>query len=351
MLDILKELKHAPLTRHINYMQIPTSILGVDDLAMEHFNLIYDYLKTYPDIHEVSFTHSGGISVSRENLRLPAYGIKRTQTCVEIVILIVEGMWRIQFRNELPQDEKKNKISGKKAFLRFKDLCEEEGIFLDMYKTTNGWNIKKEIEKPLIQLKRESSKDRIYENVHHIDFHSSYPAGLCNTHPEFRPVVEPIYEGRHDHPIFKSILNFSIGFMQSWGGCKARWAHLAKDAIADNNKRVRDISDRLENSGRVILSYNTDGVWYTGEIYHGEGEGEGLGQWSNDHVNCTWRAKSAGAYEFIENGKYTAVLRGQSSYDKVKPREEWQWGDIYRAEASVIKYKFDEEEGITRYEE
>ena len=67
---------------------------------------------------------------------------------------------------------------------------------------------------------------------------------------------------------------------------------------------MRELAKQLKDSGRMVLAYNTDGIWYCGEIYHGEGEGNGLGQWSNDHTNCTIRFKSAGSYEYIENGKY-----------------------------------------------
>ena len=94
----------------------------------------------------------------------------------------------------------------------------------------------------------------------------------------------------------------------------------------------------MRNSGRIVISYNTDGVWYDGEIYHGEGEGPNLGQWSNDHVNCMFRAKSAGAYEFIEDGKYYPVVRGQTTLDAIKPRSSWEWGDIYKSTSLQYYY-------------
>ena len=92
--------------------------------------------------------------------------------------------------------------------------------------------------------------------------------------------------------------------MQSISGCNARWAHLSRDAIKDNNDRVKKLAETLEKKGRMVLSFNTDGIWYKGPVYHGEGEGDGLGEWHNDHVNCKFRAKSSGSYEFIENKKY-----------------------------------------------
>ena len=110
----------------------------------------------------------------------------------------------------------------------------------------------------------------------------------------------------------KAILNFSIGWMQSYKPSNKRyaeWAHLSRDAIADNNKRIIDLSIRLQASGRKILGYNTDGIWYQGQIYHGAGEGNNLGDWSNDHTNCLFRSKSDGSYEFIEDNTYNAVVR------------------------------------------
>ena len=121
--------------------------------------------------------------------------------------------------------------------------------------------------------------------------------------------------------------------------CGYKYAHLSRDAITDNNNRIIKLSDELSSQGRVILSYNTDGIWYQGEIYHGNGEGHDLGQWENDHINCQFRMKSDGSYEFIENGKYYPVVRGYTRLDRIKPRTEWVWGDIYQA--GIITFSID----------
>lgn len=352
MIKEMLKYKHALLTRKVNFIKIPVTQIKMDDEGLELFNNIYFYVRDIEDIHKIVRTPSGGISIKRENLRLPAYDIRKNSYMIELTVLIAEGMWRFQFRNLLPKDEDGKVISGHKAFNIFKNLCLLEGINLNDYAIDNGAEIKQQIEKPLIKLKRDSSKDRTYENAHHIDFHNSYPAGLCNTHPEFRPIVEPLYLKRKESPINKAILNFTIGYMQSIKGCKARWAHLSKDAIHDNNKRILELTEKLENSDRVILAYNTDGIWYQGDIYHGEGEGKDLGQWENDHINCVIRFKSAGAYEFMENNTYKAVVRGKTRLDREKDRNDWQWGDIYSTQATTIKYGLDIEKGVFKvYEE
>ena len=104
----------------------------------------------------------------------------------------------------------------------------------------------------------------------------------------------------------------------------------------------KKLAEILEKKGRIVLLFNTDGIWYKGAPYHGEGEGDGLGQWHNDHVRCKFRMKSAGAYEFIENGVYTPVVRGVS----LEKREGWQWGDIYTEKAEPDILVFDEERGV-----
>lgn len=91
----------------------------------------------------------------------------------------------------------------------------------------------------------------------------------------------------------------------------------------------------------MVISYNTDGIWYQGAVYHGDGEGDDLGQWHNDHVNCRFRAKSAGSYEFIENGSYFPVVRGKTRLDDLIPRDKWQWGDIYQNEADLMTFRID----------
>jgi hypothetical protein len=257
-------------------------------------------------------------------------------------------MLRIQFRQttSVLKEENKQTFYGRQAFIEFKKELLKDGIDLNKYVISNGAEVKKEIPKYLIQLEKDMYKDLIFENCHHVDFHSSFPAGLVKYYPEMYPTVNRIYEHRKEKEINKSILNNTIGFFQSIDQCEAKWAQLSRDAIKDNNDRIMALAKRLKDAGRLVISYNTDGIWYQGDIYHGEGEGKKLGDWENDHINCRFRAKSAGAYEFIEDGKYYPVIRGRTNYDLIKPRDEWEWGDIYRKEARCLLFFWKEGVGI-----
>lgn len=342
---VITDYKHAKITMKPNKKLIPVNGFELNDEGAHKFNEILEFILN-KKLNPIIRTPSNGISYKT---KAPAFDYQHTNSCVEITYLGLEGLYRFQFRSQGQSDTDDNneeKIYGRQAFTEFKKLCKAAGIDLNDYAIENGVEVKKTIEKPLIQLERKVFENVVFGegNVHHIDFHNSYPAGLCNTHPEFRPIVEKLYEERKTDPskkkLNKAILNLTIGFMQSvHSGVNARWAHLSKDAIADNNNRIKELAARLKASGRMIISYNTDGIWYLGDIYHGNGEGSGLGQWENDHINCIFRAKSAGSYEFIEDGVYYPVVRGATLLDKIKPRTEWEWGDIYKKEAEELKYE------------
>lgn len=336
MIKELKKLKSAPSSLNINYLLIPVSVFDITKEGARDFNKIYLWVKS-KNLNKIVRTKSGAIK-SGAKCRLPAWDVRTNRYCVEMTIIMEGRAWRIQFRTKPPEG-----MSGRKAFTEFKKLLLKDGIDLEDYAIDNGEEIKKEIEKPLIGAVRNWMYDVLYENVNHIDFHSSYPAGLANTHPEFRKTLEKIYLKRNEENMCKNILNFSIGFMQSVGGCSARWAHLSRDAIKDNNTRVKELAKRLDKSGRLVISFNTDGIWYRGPVYHGKGEGDNLGEWHNDRINCQYRMKSDGAYEFIENGIYYPVVRGIANDIKGN----WEWGDIYTEKAKLQLFTFTEEEGIS----
>ena len=357
-LSVLCQYKHSEWRIKPNKLLAPITLCRTCIEGMNEFNKIYAAVKsiiTKRKLRQLVLTASGSISVAKKNFSGSGYLINVDKD-IELVLVIPEGIWRIQFRNltkEQTDMMEESHLSGKQAFTLFKEICLKNGIDLDKYKIKNGPEIKKTIETYIIKKGEDcfGMGDILvtHTNVHHLDFHSSFPSGLALTHPEFRPIIEKLYNERKQKPENKAILNYTIGYMQSVKSeFRAAWAHLSRDAIKNNNDRIRELSKRLRESGRRVLLYNTDGIWYSGDIYHGEGEGPGIGEWSNDHINCTLRIKSPGSYEYIENGEYYPVLRGSTILERTKPREDWEWGDIFNIHASeVIKYKFDEENGIT----
>lgn len=345
---ILEKYKHVPLIVEANYNLIPVTLFDLNDEGMNAFNEVYEFIRNYDSITKLQRTKSGGVSISRKNFLPPMYDVRRSKSDVEITILIKEGMWRFQFRKDFINNS--TTIGGKQATNIFKKKLKQlSNIDLEDYLIEDGIEERASVPQYIIKndelfcptaTKIENAP--VWENVHHIDFHSSFAGGLANTYPEFRPTLEYFYEKRKEDPINKGVLNSLIGNLWSIYYKNCGYVRLAKAAIIDNNNRINDITCRLVQADRIPLVWNTDGVWYYGDVYHGEGEGPGLGQWENDHINCTFRMKSKGSYEFIEDGVYHPVVRGVPDEKKVN----WTWGSIFEKDAEPIMYAFDEEKGI-----
>lgn len=359
VLDDLNKYNSAPLSHCVNEKKIPITVFDISEAGAKEFNAIYKFhLENFDN--RIVRTPSKGICTDRRLLRLPAWDHRQTRSCFEIISLMPNGMRRFQFRTSFKAEDASNDvelIAGYKAVTIFaRKLKQMTGIDLYKYRVWNGMELRKNAPKYIIKVNRsmcfESSceKDcRTYKNVHHIDFHSSFGAGLANAYPEFRETIQYFYDRRKDHPEFKSVLNSLVGKLWSPDYLNSAYAPLAIAAISDNNSRLMQITEALEESGRVPLLWNTDGVWYLGDIYHGPGEGKGLGEWENDHVNCTFRVKSRGAYEYIENGIYHPVIRGVPNASKAS----WQWGDIFKKrdeKEKIPEYVFVNGEGVVKHE-
>ena len=352
-LDDLLVYEHSTRIR-VNYLKIPVTLFDTTDEGMKQFNDIYAWCLEQDWLKEICRTKSGGISVKIRNLS-PSFDVRMINSVIELTLITIKGAWRFQFR-PIPKwlEGEDKEMYGRQGFEKFKRVCKKHGIDLNNYKVTKeeGKQIKQTIEKPMIDC-IPRYLNTTTEHVYHVDFHQSYPAGLVNTHPEFKPVIDECYKMRKEKgkEIYKAVLDYTIGFMQA--NFNPVLAHLSRDAIADNNRRLRELERAIVRTCKYqIVAHNTDGIWYR-DVYgsgpfHGEGEGKGYGQWENDHLDCTIRFKSAGCYEYIEDGKYTPVVRGRTDYDHVKPREEWEWGAIYIRDCKPIKYKFVEGEGVKR---
>ena len=106
---------------------------------------------------------------------------------------------------------------------------------------------------------------------------------------------------------------------------------------------------KLQKAGFDPLLTNTDGIWYyseDGSIYHDEDEGNELGNWQNDHVNCDFLMTGPGSYQYVEDGVCHSVVRGLCNLDAAEPdRSKWKFGDILNIK-QYSTYKFDKERGV-----
>ena len=198
---------------------------------------------------------------------------------------------------------------------------------------------------------RGSVKDHIFTNAYHLDINSAYPYFMTKKYPEWYKTINRIFEQRAQHKEYKCVLTYSYGYFQSkYYGYKL--ADVSKYCVEETIKLLIQTKEVLEKNNCLALAYNTDGLWFTdksgkiAEAIEKEVCGNKLGQFKLDHKNCQIRFKSDGCYEFIENGKYKPVVRGKTTYDSYKSREDWQWGDIYRCGEPFKYYDSATEYGV-----
>ena len=345
---LLKDFKYQ-ITQTPNFIKLPVNYLPLDEENIEIFNSIYNWLRANVE-KRITRTRSGGISVAGTNARGNQWDFfYRKNHCVALTFKYYSKWYRIQIGGRKKESDKEldKEISGRYSWSIFKRICLKHGIDIENYKITSeeGKEYKLKIPSPIIRLGREEYEGKTFKNVHHIDRNSSYAFGIIEKAPELRIPIEEIYLKRKENPEYKQVLAHLHGVMQSYV-LNYQYAHLSLAANVSNVQWLTRMAKKVRAAGGQILLYNTDGFWYSGEIYHDEDEGSLIGQWKTDHKNCTFRMKSCGSYEFIEDGIYHPVYRGTSSYEKVKARKDWKWGDIFKG---VIKYwKFDEDLGIVR---
>ena len=236
-----------------------------------------------------------------------------------------------------------SEMNGRKAMRNLVSECNKQHIDIKKYEVENGEEIKQTIPKPYITLNHEYAGQEI-EHVHHLDINSAWPAGCCKDYPELTDVFKKLRE------IDKYIGDMALGYCQSeW--CDYKYANLAKSGIVNTNRYIINLMTNLINQKFDIACINTDGIWYfdktkQNRIYHDENEGTQLGQWKTDHKDCTFYGYSDGQYYFIEDGKFNVRARGYYWYEQIKPREQWDKEDFFKALQTLTVITWDENEGF-----
>ena len=353
--ELKKIFKFSDWSYTPNKLLIPKNFLAMDQV--DFFNEIYAFcLKNY---HEVEPTPAGAIPNNNQLKHVQRFFVLPSPVGFELVILALEGCFRIILRQgKLKAD---NTISGTKAIKEIFKTAEDFNV-LDVFKAfksskEEGLKIKKEIESPIIACFKREFLGKEFDNVHHIDFNSSYASRIVEAHPELIDMYKHLYDKRKENDgYFKHCLTNSIGMMQSkhcididtgYTNSPYQLSHFAKIAINGTNDKIYEYLMLLDISGRQPLLINTDGIWYSGEPFHDSKEGSDLTQWKHDHRDCRLYIKSPGAYQYIEGGKINSVVRGYTALDSLKPRSDWGWREIDK-DFRVFFYKFIKGKGVVK---
>ena len=351
-----------PLSKMLNRYDLTSVIVSMNDDNVVLANELWNLLKE--NCVMSSFTRSKGLS--RRDWMKPRFWMEKTSSTVQL-IYSVHHVVSIIFSSGTIRSE--NDITGRDSFNRFCSILNSFKIDINDYAANSADEaiaIKQSIEKPYIGCANKfvadpTGKKLPFQHCYHIDINSAFMSGVALNYPALEKPIRFIYNKRKEDPMCKQILNLACGFCQSRHTRGVRQlthehrfqfalSKISQAALFYTNRYIERKSRALTDAKYLVLAYNTDGIWYS-DIhnlgpYHDEEEGIQLGQWKTDHSDCVLRFKSDGVYEYIEDGKYNCVVRGRTHLDDVKPRTEWQWGDIYLNDAKIQKYGFNPTDGF-----
>lgn len=327
----------------VNYYKLPVTIFNMKNgtLNQSNINKLNEFIsriKNSESFTKLRRTKSGGISIEGAYLHSHPfqYDINSSTSKHIVTIVTAEGCFKLYVGYAKDRKEKKSGATPSKRLL---DKCAQYEIDMEKYQNSyeDGLLAYKMIHKPEVGLV-DGEVDKIYEgNIHHLDFHKFYPSGIAILHPEFKaPFIDLVANGD------KEALDIGTRYLSS-KYANYSYAKLIKDGINFMYQRFKELYEDLKKD-HLVLAFNTDGMWYQGEVYHNSDlyEGEGLGCWSNDYVNVQkirFKSIGLGAYEFItEDGTYEPRYKGYSSYEQEVPRSHWKWGDIYKGSEVSISY-------------
>lgn len=311
-----KKVKHPYIQPHLH-------------IATDEFNTITQSCKAMNFV-KIIRTEKGTIKKNRIIMTGGAYDIQVIQNSKNnvlkgfiITIILGRTIWILKYGYIAAKD---SNMTGIKAFKEFSKIANEFNIDLEKYALDKELAIKEKekIEKPMII---NFKKHQELEHINHLDFNAAWPSSICDKFPE----LEPVYQ-----KLSKDAKNCVNGFFQS-KYIDYKYARLAKTGINGCNKRIKAMWNKLNDDNFEVCGINTDGIWYydtlgQNRVYHDKDEGEGLHKWKNDYIDCKWFATSNGQYYFITpDGKFHAKARGYYTYEAIKPRDEWNKEDYFKA--------------------
>lgn len=355
--DMSDKLRWSPVVslRDLNYIRIPVNQIN-PFVEFELANDILEDLKNKYKQGEFKRTPSGGLAKHVDNIMADQFEITQLSAAsIEVLVFDVERGWtRIKFCNNFKTNDGQP-IVGTKALRRLIELCpdirdhvcldEEENHYWrerarDFYQPYDGFQGVPDSE----------LNGKEFRNVYSLDFHWAFPSALASLIPSTEEKLAELYAQRHTDKsgAIKALGVAAIGtmcspFTTSIGlGAKEALAKLRYDILDTHNRRMRKLINEIERQGGLILNLRTDSIKFaSGKRLMLPFEGDGLGKWSYEFEACRYRQASTGSYEYIDNeGKYHAVVCGLTKLDRVKPREEWEWGDIFHPDTEVLKIYF-----------
>ena len=341
--------------RKINRIKMPVNQIIPNEITTEAMNRYIDMCEQLADnriISKIKYTQSGGFKTGTK-AQMYAYAVVQYKFSLKLYVFAYTKCWCLEYAFRKTENTNTETISGFKAFNIFKKKCLEFGINLNDYANNDIISAKQIAEEVVFPARKMLYNNlcginKDWNDMWHLDIHSAFPYALTQVYPEFKPVIEYLYSMRKTNPIYKSVLNMSIGYMYS-SLCCYKWSHIAKAALDWHNAYMDKLYKIVALNGSLAMSFNVDGIWFrslTQELYDALKPylGKDLGNVELDYQDVTVNFKSAGSYQIkFDDGSVETKVQGVTAIDAIKNRNEWSWHEIYQYDC-VRHFIYDSDE-------
>ena len=170
-----------------NFLRFPKISMKLNEESVRIYNEQVEYFESV-GMPKIVRTRKGGVSLRSIGW---AYDSRMIGSCgFELTVTSWFSTYRLRLTANVDEKGEASKMTGREAFVIMRKEFQKDGIDLKDYAVEDGKRIKEEeIEPPMIKLGEKTVPDKIYMNVQHLDFHSSYPGGLAKIHPEMKPTL------------------------------------------------------------------------------------------------------------------------------------------------------------------
>lgn len=351
--------------RYVNILKFPITYVGS---FVDHMEELNELMRQYPLCHFkfVTRKRTGSLHLAKSYINEMTTGSQvigtSSTTTIQLIIHDYNKGWcivQIQ-RDKLEQTKS---VSGLNALKSLIDAVPALKQYISEDKQANdaaqqdAKKLYREFEG--VPANATQYNGKVLNHVWSVDINSAFPDALTHIVPSSTKYIRQLYEKRKTNAKAKGKLNNAIGAMTSkvttfLGMPPRALSQLRYEILKWHNDQFQKYVRYFESQGAIIINKRIDSIkfiWpFTDRKPHIPNEGADLGQLKIDFADATYLQLSTSKYQYIDptTNKLKVVISGLTSLDRVKPRAEWEWDDIYKC-GMEQSFCYDEEQHQFRY--
>ena len=346
--------------RYINILRFPITYVGS---FVDHMEELNELMRRYPLCHfkYVTRKRTGSIHLAKSYLNEVTTGSQvigtNSTTTIQLIIHDRDKGWCIV---QIQRDklEQTRSVSGLNALKSLIDAVPALKRYISDDRSANdaAQQAAKKLYREFEGVPANATQynGQVLNHVWSVDINSAFPYALTHIVPSSKQYIHKLYAKRKVSAKAKGKLNNAIGAMTSkvttfLGLPPKALSQLRYEILNWHNDQFQAYVDYFESQGAIILNKRIDSIKFLWPHQDRKpripNEGTDIGQLKVDFADATYLQISTSKYQYIDptTNKLKVVISGLTSLDRIKPREDWNWDDIFTC-GMQQSFCYDEEE-------